>query len=130
MNRFTWKISKLYSKIAFFLIGEHRQVLVQELSIQNVLKVVKVLVTQLRPTLCNSVDCSPPGFSVHGILQASILEWVAMPSSRGASQPRNQIHVSSISLYWQGDSLPLVPPGAFLAARTVKNLPAVQETQH
>ena len=34
------------------------------------------------------MDCSPPGSSVHGILQAKILEWVAMPSSRGSSQPR------------------------------------------
>jgi len=36
------------------------------------------------------VDCSPPGSSVHGILQARILEWVAMPSSRGSSHPRDQ----------------------------------------
>ena len=36
---------------------------------------------QLCPTLCDPVDCSPPGSSVHGILQARILEWVAMPSS-------------------------------------------------
>ena len=36
------------------------------------------------PTLCDSVDCSPPGSSVHGILQARILEWVAMPSCRGS----------------------------------------------
>ena len=35
------------------------------------------------------MDCSPPGSSVHGILQASILEWVAMPSSRGSSRPRD-----------------------------------------
>ena len=41
-------------------------------------------------TLCNSMDCSPPGSSVHGILQARILEWVAMPSSRGSSQPRDR----------------------------------------
>ena len=46
---------------------------------------LKVLVTQSRPTLCHPVDCSPPGSSVHGILQARILEWVAMPSSRGLS---------------------------------------------
>ena len=39
------------------------------------------------PTLCNPVDCSPPGSSVHGILQARILEWVAMPLSRGCSNP-------------------------------------------
>ena len=41
------------------------------------------------PTLCNPMDHSPPGSSVHGILQARILEWVAMPSSRGSSQPRD-----------------------------------------
>ena len=40
-------------------------------------------------TLCDRMDCSPPGFSVHGILQARILEWVAMPFSRGSSQPRD-----------------------------------------
>ena len=39
-------------------------------------------------------DCSPPGSSVHGILQARILEWVAMPSSRGSSWPRDRTHVS------------------------------------
>ena len=39
--------------------------------------------------LCNPVDCSLPGSSVHGILQARILEWVAIPFSRGASQPRS-----------------------------------------
>ena len=40
------------------------------------------------------MDCSPPGSSVHGILQARILEWVAMPSSRGSSQPRDGTQVS------------------------------------
>ena len=39
-------------------------------------------------TLCDPVDCSPPGFSVHGILQARVLEWVAIASSKGSSQPR------------------------------------------
>ena len=42
-------------------------------------------------TLCDPVDCSPPGSSVHGTLQARILEWAAMPSSRGSSRPRGQI---------------------------------------
>ena len=46
-------------------------------------KKVKALVTQLCPTLCNPTDCSPPGSSVHGILQTRILEWVAIPFSRG-----------------------------------------------
>ena len=43
---------------------------------------------QLCPTLCDPMDCNPPGFSVHGILQARILEWVAISSSMGSSQPR------------------------------------------
>ena len=45
-------------------------------------------------TLCNLMNCSPPGSSVHRILQARILEWVAMPSSRGYSRWRAQTHVS------------------------------------
>ena len=49
---------------------------------------VKALVTQLCPTLCESVDCNPPGSSVHGILQARILEWGATAFSRGSSPPR------------------------------------------
>ena len=42
------------------------------------------------------MDCSPPGFSVHRILQARIQEWVTMPSSRGSSRPRDRTHVSCI----------------------------------
>ena len=49
----------------------------------------KVLIAQSGTTLCNPMDCSPPGSSVHGILQARILEWVAISFSRGASQPRD-----------------------------------------
>ena len=58
---------------------------------------VCVLVTQLCPTLCDPMDCSPPGSSVHGILQARILEWVAIPFSRGSSWPRDQTPVSYIA---------------------------------
>ena len=46
------------------------------------------------PTLWDSVDCSPPGSSAHGILQARMLEWVAMPSSRASSWPRDWTRVS------------------------------------
>ena len=49
------------------------------------------------PTLCDPVDYSPPGFSVYGIVQASILEWVAISFSRGSSQPRDQTLVICIS---------------------------------
>ena len=55
------------------------------------------LVTQLGPTLCDPMNYSPPSSSVHGILQARILEWVAMPFSRGSSQPRDQSQVSRIA---------------------------------
>ena len=48
-------------------------------------------------TLCHPMDCSPPGSSVHGILQARTLEWVAMPSSKGSSPPRDRTCVSSVS---------------------------------
>ena len=55
------------------------------------------LIVQLCLTLCDPLDCSPPGSSVHGILQARILEWVAMPSSRGSSLARDQTQVSHIT---------------------------------
>ena len=53
---------------------------------------VKVKVAQSCPTLCNPMD-----YTVYGILQARILEWVAVPFSRGSSQPRGGTHVSRIS---------------------------------
>ena len=49
------------------------------------------------PTLCDPMDCSPPGSSVHGSLQARILEWVAIPFSRESSWPRDQTRVSCIT---------------------------------
>ena len=58
---------------------------------------VKMLTAQLCLTLCNSMDFSPPGSSVHGILQARILEWVAIPFSRGSSQPKDQTQVSCLA---------------------------------
>ena len=54
-------------------------------------------VTQSCPTLCNPMDCSPKGSSVHGIFQARILEWVAISFSRGSSQPRDGTWVSCIA---------------------------------
>ena len=53
-------------------------------------------VAQLCLTLCNPVDCSPPGFSVHGVFQARILEWVAISFSRASSPPRDRTQVSCI----------------------------------
>ena len=75
---------------------------------------VKVKVAQLCPTLCNSMD-----YTVHGILQARILEWVAFPSSRGSSKPRDRTQVACIAggfftswatreaqEYWSGEPIP------------------------
>ena len=67
----------------------------------------KLLVTQQCSTLCDPTDCSPPGSSDLGILQARILEWVPIPFSRGSSQPRGQTG----SPAWQADSLPSEPLG-------------------
>ena len=64
-------------------------------------------VVQSCPTLCNPTDCSPPGSSIHGILQARILEWVVICSSRGSSWPRDWTQVS-----WVTDRfLTTEPPG-------------------
>ena len=60
-------------------------------------------------TLWDPMDCSPSGSSVHGILQARILEWVAMTSFRGSSLPRDWTSVSYVYLHWQVVSLPLAP---------------------
>ena len=61
------------------------------------IKNVNVLVTQSCQTLWDPMDCSPPGSSVHGILQARILEWVAIPFSRGSSWPRDRTQVPCIA---------------------------------
>ena len=66
---------------------------------------MKVKVAQLCPTLCD-----PMAYTVHGILQARILQWVAFPFSRGSSQPRHQTRVC-IKTALQADSLPAEPQG-------------------
>ena len=60
---------------------------------------VLALVAQSCPTVWDPMDCSPPGSSVHGIIQARILEWVAIPFSRRSSQPRSQTQHWRHSLY-------------------------------
>ena len=58
---------------------------------------LKVLAAQSCLTLCDSMDCNPPGSLVHGILQARILEWISIPFSRGSSWPKDQTLVSCIT---------------------------------
>ena len=76
----------------------------------NTEKVTECMCAQSCPTLSDLMDCSPPGPSVHGILQARRLEWVAIFTSRGFSQPRNWTWISytaPTSPALQADSLPL-----------------------
>ena len=80
------------------------------LSLGNIFLVCMLKALQLCPTLCDPMDYSPPGSSVHGILQAKILEWVSIFSSRGYSWPRIEL-VSLMSSALQMGSLPLGPPG-------------------
>ena len=68
---------------------------------------MKVSVTQSCPTVCDTMDCSLPGSSVRGILQAGILEWVTSPPPGGLPDPG--IEPTSPAL--QADSLPSEPPG-------------------
>ena len=56
-----------------------------------------VVYAKLRLTHWDSMDCNPPGYPAHGFMQERILEWVAMPSPRGSSPPRDQTHVSYIA---------------------------------
>ena len=79
--------------------------------IEHLLK-LRSEVTQLCLTLCNPMDCSLPGSSVHGIFQARILEWVAMSFSRRSSWPRNRTQVSRIV----GRCFTSEPPGKSLGA--------------
>ena len=92
-------------------------------------KKVKVLVSQLCLTLCDPMDCSLPGSSVHEILQARILEWVVIPFSRATSRPRDwprlcsslgpeyvlelkfSLHYTRKSLALQADPLLFETPG-------------------
>ena len=63
-------------------------------------------------TLCDSVDCSPPGSSIHGIFQARILKWVAVSSSRRSSPTQGlNLHLLHL-LHWQANSLPLSHQGS------------------
>ena len=66
----------------------------------EILKWSEVKVAESCPTLCDPMDYSLPGSSIHGILQTRMLEWVALPSFRESSQPRDQMHISYVSCKW------------------------------
>ena len=78
------------------LLSPHSNSAIQ-ISVSYCCVCVHAKLLQLCLTLCDPMYCSPLGFSVHGILQARILEWVAMPSFRGSSWPTKQTSVSYVS---------------------------------
>ena len=84
---------------------------------------LSVSVTQSCPTLCNPMDCSSPGSSIHVILQAGILKWVAISPSRGSSRPRDRTQVSRIAgrrfLTSEPPGKPLHPTQAFTNPRVL-----------
>ena len=82
----------------------------QTLSLLSCVCVCVCLVTQSCMTIYHPMDCSPPGSSVHAILQSRILEWASISFSRGSSLPRNQTWVSK-SPALMGGFLTSVPPG-------------------
>ena len=90
--------------------------------IQSVLHCTCAQSLQSCPTLSDLMDYNPPGSSVHGILQARILEWVAMPSSRGSSQSQESSSHFLCLLSSQVGSLPPVPSGKPLSYLTVSQM--------
>ena len=97
------RIPSGHSKMSFQMTHIHSSS--SSLNYTNVFTWAKSL--QLYPTLCDPMDCSLPGSSVQGILQAGILEWIAIPSPRGSSRSRDPTptHVSLHLLHWQAGSL-------------------------
>ena len=92
-----WVHSKVFFHSNVLLNSLNRIRYLRQISLNPISPGVLCSVAQSCPTLYDPMDCSPPGSSVHGILQARILEWVAMLSSRGSSQPRNRTQVSHIA---------------------------------
>ena len=82
-----------------------REILEQFLKLATYsMRQVHAKLLQLFPTLCDPMDCSLLGSSVHGIIQARILEWVAMPSSRGSSGPRDWSYISCAGRFFTATS--------------------------
>ena len=105
LNKFYWRLVDLQCCVSFCSIAKwvshtHTCVCV----------CVGVWVTRSCPNLCDPMDCSLPGSSVHGVLQTRRMEWVSIPFTRESSWPRDQTLGGSFA--WQADSLPSEPQGS------------------
>ena len=101
-------ISVLCLRIFFLFLIKKKKELYSLLEDKCYREEKEVLVFQSCLTLCDPMDCSPSGSSVHGILQARILEWVAIPFSRALPNPGIKLGFPAL----QVDSLPSKPPGS------------------
>ena len=101
-----------YEKMQLLLQVQVHQIQERESSLTpwRSIRTCACVLTQSCLTLCNPVDCSPKGCSVHGVFQARILEWVATPFSKRSSWLRDWTCISFVS--WQADSLPPWHPGS------------------
>ena len=103
ISRFTGRLCALQNSLDLITGSEVAKTFISFLLLWSlgithcILFEMKVLVAQLCLTLYDPMDCSLPGSSAHGILQARILEWVAIPFSRASSQPRDQTLGSCIA---------------------------------
>ena len=88
-----------------------KQLVFSILSLAFKIQLFKIFVYVHAQSLCNPMDCSSPSSSVSGILQVRILQWVAVPSSRGSSRPRDQTHSPAFSVL-QVEFLPLIHWGS------------------
>ena len=109
MNRGAWRATNSRTRLKDLArTGRSAKAAV---TIQQLLEACVHPVAQLCPTLCDPLDCSPPGSTVHGILQVRTLEWVAIPFSRGIFLTEgSNLHLFCL-LHWLADSSSLVPPG-------------------
>ena len=100
----TWKQPKCPMWYVYLYTMEYYSAIKKEIlpSAATQMDLDGIVSTQLCLTLCNPIDCSLPGFSIHGIFQARILEQVAISFSRGSSQPRDWTHVSYINCTGRG----------------------------
>ena len=90
-----WRSDLFFSLCIFItsdLIHVFKKISVYMINNNNIIPLLEVKVTQLCLTLCDPMD-----YTVHGTLQARILEWIALPFSRGSSQPRDRTQVSPIA---------------------------------
>ena len=101
--------SSLYPHCFLSSLSVHLRIFEQMLYYSRHLGILQPLYAQLCLTLWELTNCSPPGFSVHGIILARILEWIAISFSRGSSQSKDQPAYPAWP--WLADSLPLNPLG-------------------